>query len=201
MEVFTPVSDKEQARYNLYGLQQTTSVQAYTMAFRELTFAIHDLSAAEAKTLYEKGPKRDIWNDIRLRFPTTLEEVITLAEQIDAVAGGNAAQIRPGVLTANPAIVIANRLFFARRGGGANRPHGARLNGIAGPNVLGHTPGFSVPITSIVHDRLNNPTYCYMPDPKCVNSGVLNFALLPWRHSVGGYFPEPFSQDSNTATP
>ena len=140
VEVFTPVSEKEQARYKLYGLQQTTSVQAYTMAFRELTFAIDDLSAAEAKTLYEKGLKRDIWKDVRLRFPTTLDEVITLAEQIDAVAGGNTAQIRPGVRTAQPATVTANRRFFARRGGGANRPQGARLNGMAGPNVLGADP-------------------------------------------------------------
>ena len=49
--VFTPVPEKEQARAKLYDLRQTGSVQAYTQAFRELTFGIDDLSAAEATAL------------------------------------------------------------------------------------------------------------------------------------------------------
>ena len=128
-EVFTHITEKERARHQLYALQQTTSVQAYTMLFRELSFAIDDLAPAEAKTLYEKGLKRDVWRDVRLRFPRSLEDVISFAEEIDAVSSGMAAQVRPGMRTATPAAGTAGRRYFAR--GGAARPQGARLNGVA----------------------------------------------------------------------
>ena len=134
-EVFTHVSEKEQARHRLYSLQQSTSVQAYTMAFRELSFAIDDLAPAESKTLYEKGLKRDVWKDVRLRFPKTLDEVITLAEQIDAVNSGMTTQARPGVRTATQTTGTAGRRFFARRG--VARPQGARLNNLAAPPQYG----------------------------------------------------------------
>ena len=58
--------------------------------FRELSFAIDDLSPAEARTLYEKGLKRDVWKDVRLGFPRSLEDVVTFAEEIDAVSSGMA---------------------------------------------------------------------------------------------------------------
>ena len=128
-EVFTHITEKEQARHKLYSLQQTSSVQAYTMMFRELSFAIDDLAPAEAKTLYEKGLRRDIWKDVRLRFPRSLEDVISFAEEIDAVSSGMAAQVRPVARTATPAAGTAGRRYFARRG--AARPQGARLNGVA----------------------------------------------------------------------
>ena len=128
-EVFTHITEKERARHQLYALQQTTSVQAYTMLFRELSFAIDDLAPAEAKTLYEKGLKRDVWRDVRLRFPRSLDDVISFAEEIDAVSSGMAAQVRPGMRTATPAAGTAGRRYFAR--GGAARPQGARLNGVA----------------------------------------------------------------------
>ena len=128
-EVFTHISEKEQARHQLYALQQTTSVQAYTMMFRELSFAIDDLSPAEARTLYEKGLKRDVWKDVRLRFPRSLEDVVTFAEEIDAVSSGMASQARPAVRTATPVAGTASRRFFARRG--AVRPQAARLNVVA----------------------------------------------------------------------
>ena len=128
-EVFSHITEKEQARHKLYSLQQTSSVQAYTMMFRELSFSIDDLAPAEAKTLYEKGLRRDIWKDVRLRFPRSLEDVISFAEEIDAVGSGMAAQVRPGVRTATPVAGTAGRRYFARRG--AARPQAARLNGVA----------------------------------------------------------------------
>ena len=134
-EVFTHTSEKEQARHKLYALQQTSSVQMYTMSFREISFAIDDLAPAEAKTLYEKGLKRDIWKDVRLRFPKTLEEVIAFAEQIDGVSTGGNTQVRPVAYTAGTPAGIAGRRYFARRGGA--RPQGARLNAV----VAAHPPG------------------------------------------------------------
>ena len=83
--VFTPVSEKELARSRLYDLRQIGSVQSYTQAFRELCFAIDDLSVAEKKTLYHRGLKAHILKDVRLRFPKTLEEAIVIAESIDVV--------------------------------------------------------------------------------------------------------------------
>ena len=128
-EVFSHITEKEQARHKLYSLQQTSRVQAYTMMFRELSFSIDDLAPAEAKTLYEKGLRRDIWKDVRLRFPRSLEDVISFAEEIDAVGSGMAAQVRPGIRTATPVAGTAGRRYFARRG--AARPQAARLNGVA----------------------------------------------------------------------
>ena len=66
---FTPLPEKEQARARLYDLRQTGSVQAYTQAFRELTFAIDDLSAPEASALYHRGLKTRILREVRLRLP------------------------------------------------------------------------------------------------------------------------------------
>ena len=87
MSVFTPVSEKEVARSRLYELRQIGSVQSYTQAFRELCFAIDDLSVAEKTTLYHRGLKAHILKDVRLRFPKTLEEAILIAESVDVVGG------------------------------------------------------------------------------------------------------------------
>jgi hypothetical protein len=87
--IFTPVAEKEMARAKLYGLHQTGSVAAYTALFRELSFLVDDLGTAEAFTLYQRGLKASIAKDVKLRFPTTLEEMIVLAERLDAIIGAS----------------------------------------------------------------------------------------------------------------
>ena len=93
--MFEHVTDKEKAREKLYDLKQTGSVQTYTQAFRELTFAIDDLSDAEKSTLYHRGLKSHILKDVKLRFPKSLEESIIIAESVDVV-GGTATSTRTG---------------------------------------------------------------------------------------------------------
>ena len=123
--VFTPIPEKTQARRKLYDLRQVGSVQGYTLAFRELSFVLDDLSPAEAKSLYERGLKPKVWDEICLHFPKTLEETIALAEQADAVkpSVGQGGPARP-TIRSNPAGRTVNNRFFARRA----RPQGARMN-------------------------------------------------------------------------
>ena len=89
--VFTPVPEREQARARLYELRQLGSVQGYTQAFRELLFVTDDLAPSERKPLYLRGLKPHILREVRLRFPSTLDDAILIAEQVDTVGGTSSA--------------------------------------------------------------------------------------------------------------
>ena len=91
---FTPVPEEKLARNRLYALRQTGSVQMYTQSFKELTFILPDLSQKESMQLYERGLQPRIFNEIYLKEPVNVDEMIQLAERVDA--------LKPGVGHAGP---------------------------------------------------------------------------------------------------
>ena len=93
--VFTPMSEKELARTELFDLRQMGSVQEHTQAFQELSFASNDLAVAEKTSLFHRRLKADILMDVQLRFPKTLDESMVFAES-KKVVGGSATLARPG---------------------------------------------------------------------------------------------------------
>ena len=93
---FTPVPEEKLARNRLYSLRQTGSVQMYTQSFRELTFILPDLSRKESMQLYERGLQSRILNEIYLKEPVNVDEMIQLAERVDA--------LKPGVGHAGPSM-------------------------------------------------------------------------------------------------
>jgi hypothetical protein len=139
--VFTPVPEKEQARARLYDLRQTGSVQAYTQAFRELTFAIDDLSAPEAWALYHRGLKPYILKEVRLRFPKTLDESIVLAEHLDAVSGSSTGTGQP---RAAARVAAGARTPGPRAPYGRARPPGAAMYA-AGAGYAPQELGYGAP--------------------------------------------------------
>ena len=84
-QLFTPVPEKKLARSKLYELRQTGSVQAYTQAFRELTFVLDRIDPDECQSLYERGLQPRIRNEIYRDEPANVEELIVLAEKVDAL--------------------------------------------------------------------------------------------------------------------
>ena len=128
-QVFTPVPEKKLARKKLYDLRQTGSVQMYTQAFRELTFILDNLAPEESMSLYERGLQPRILNEIYLKEPANVEEMILLAEKVDA--------LRPGVGHAGPsrpAVHVPSRAA----GGRFVRRAPARVNAVqaAGPPAM-----------------------------------------------------------------
>ena len=122
-QIFTPVPEKKLARNKLYSLRQTGSVQMYTQAFRELTFILDNLSPEESMSLYEGGLQPRIINEIYLKEPTNVDEMILLAEKVDA--------LRPGSANAGPsrpAVQAPTNRRFVRRAAPA------RLNAVQAPD-------------------------------------------------------------------
>ena len=66
----------------------------YTQSFRELTFILPDLSPKESMQLYERGLQPRIRNEIYLKEPVNVDEMIKLAERVDT--------LKPGVGHAGP---------------------------------------------------------------------------------------------------
>ena len=119
--VFTPVPEREQARAKLYELRQLGSVQGYTQAFRELLFVTDDLAPSERKPLYLRGLKPHILREVRLRFPSTLDDAILIAEQVDTVGGTS--------MATGPSRTAA------RVGAGQRNVPARSLFGVLGPKV------------------------------------------------------------------
>ena len=84
MEQFTPDAERKVQRLRLYDLRQTGSVQAFTVAFRELMYKLGDVTETEACTLYERGLKQVVQDNIHNQHPETLKEIISCAEKWDA---------------------------------------------------------------------------------------------------------------------
>jgi hypothetical protein len=163
--VFTPVPEKEQARARLYDLRQSGSVQAYTQAFRELTFAIDDLSAPEAWALYHRGLKPYILKEVRLRFPKTLDESIVLAEHLDAVSGSSMGTGQPRAAARAP---TGARTPGPRAPFGRARPAGAAMYA-AGAGYAAHELAYAAPR---LENEVPEPMAAARARPGAVVAGV-----------------------------
>ena len=141
-QVFTPVPEMKLARNRLYDLRQTGSVQAYTLAFREITFILDDLSEKEALSLYERGLQPRIMQEIYLKDPANLEEMISMAEKVDA--------LRPGVghaSSSRPAVPATTTRTAGRRF--VRRAPGARLNVVQAVGPLVGEPPAVFPVAAV----------------------------------------------------
>ena len=90
----------------------------YTQSFRELTFILPDLSRKESMQLYERGLQPRILNEIYLKEPVNVDEMIQLAERVDALKPGvgHAGPSRPAFQqTTTQTRRFVRRTQFARR--------------------------------------------------------------------------------------
>jgi hypothetical protein len=90
-----------------------------------LLFVIDDLAASERKPLYLRGLKPHILREVRLRFPTTLDDAIVIAEQLDMVGGTSMSSAPPRVAAREGA---GQRTAAARPPYRRARPQGAAMH-------------------------------------------------------------------------
>jgi hypothetical protein len=83
---FKPTNANKLARDRLANLKQTTSVQAYSFAFRAIVLEINDISNSEKLDRFIRGLKDKVRQEVELRDPTTLEEATRIAERYDTIA-------------------------------------------------------------------------------------------------------------------
>ena len=83
IDAFAPFNHTIIARDQLKAITQTTSVLAYTNAFREAAMLIDDMSPEELLDRYQDGLKRDIRFQLRMYLPSTFDEAASLACRID----------------------------------------------------------------------------------------------------------------------
>lgn len=82
---YQPVSAQLTARDKIATLRQTTSVRAYTDAFKEQLTNIPDMDSSEAYDRYTRGLKIPIRTQVMLSQVTNLEGAITIAERADTI--------------------------------------------------------------------------------------------------------------------
>lgn len=85
-QAFRPVNFKARARDKLAKLRQRTSVADYVAQFSALAFEIPDLGEAEKNDRFFRGLKPQIATEIAIKGdPETFEELVRMAERIDAL--------------------------------------------------------------------------------------------------------------------
>jgi Retrotransposon gag protein/Zinc knuckle len=85
---FRPSNALRTARNQLAALQQTGSVQAYVVRFRDLTLEITDLSEAETLDRFIRGLRDKTRLEVEKGNPSSLEEAIEIAERFDSIVFG-----------------------------------------------------------------------------------------------------------------
>ena len=146
LAAFVPFNQDVRARDALKLLTQTTSVIAYTNAFREAAMLVSNLSPAEMLDRYIDGLKPRVRLELRLRLPSTFAEAASLAVRIDTSNPPPNPNPHPAPPT-NP------------------RPNNPRLHAAAAnaPHPLAKAPGPRAPITPEQRQYLNDNggcTYC-----------------------------------------
>ncbi|KAA8496418.1 Retrovirus-related Pol polyprotein from transposon TNT 1-94 [Porphyridium purpureum] len=83
---FAPVNPGARARDELFALEQNgTSVEEYTNTFSSLCLRIEDATESELFDKYKRGLDKDIRVQTELKGTSSLEEVIRVASEIDAI--------------------------------------------------------------------------------------------------------------------
>lgn len=80
-----PVSAVTSARDALARLMQRTSVASYVKDFKDLALNIPDFSEAERLDRFKRGLKPDIRLHVALANPSTFEQAVTIAAQVDDI--------------------------------------------------------------------------------------------------------------------
>ena len=82
---FTDVDDTMHTLNKLFAIKQTTSVQQYTTLFRHLQCQLgtHKLDSHTAMHVYLHGLKPHVGTQVFMQRPTSLEDLILLAERCD----------------------------------------------------------------------------------------------------------------------
>jgi hypothetical protein len=92
---YRPVDASRQARARLTTLQQQNSVNSYTEAFQATLAHISDMGASDQVFNYVKGLRRDIAVELQKKWPSTLDEAISMAISLD-YAGNSTGSSRRG---------------------------------------------------------------------------------------------------------
>jgi hypothetical protein len=90
-----PVSAVTSARDALARLTQRTSVASYVKDFKDLALNIPDFSEAERLDRFKRGLKTDIRLHVALANPTTFEQAVTIAGQVDDILFSQRSHTRP----------------------------------------------------------------------------------------------------------
>ena len=85
IQAFVPVDRSVFARSELAALVLTQSVDSYIERSRALCLQIPDLSEAEQLDRFLRGLKREVFKEVFLRDPKSLEEAMSIASRLDAL--------------------------------------------------------------------------------------------------------------------
>ena len=116
---FSPISEERWARMRLDKLVQRTSVARYAELFQATILLVPDQSPTEQVHKFCRGLKPEAEREVRMRNPTTLEEAIRIATELDEALnlhrrfrGGNlqAGPFRGGNRTATDSDVVPMEL-------------------------------------------------------------------------------------------
>lgn len=80
-----PVSAETAARDAIARLNQRTSVAAYTKEFKDLALNIPNFFEAEKMDRFKRGLKNTIRLQVALANPTTFEQAVSIASQVDDI--------------------------------------------------------------------------------------------------------------------
>ena len=96
VDAFVPIDRSVFARTALAELSQSGSVEVYIERFRSLCLQIPDLSEAEKLDKFLRGLHQNIYKEVFLRAPKTLDSAMSLASRLDALT--RLTNTRPNVL-------------------------------------------------------------------------------------------------------
>lgn len=94
---FCPANVSQEARRKLATLKQRTSVNEYSMKFREILEEVESISESESKTYYINGLKDSVKKEVLLKDlydDLSLDKVEQMAVQIDSIVFQNRPQYR-----------------------------------------------------------------------------------------------------------
>jgi len=83
-----PISAVTVARDNIAQLVQRTSVANYVKDFKDLALNIPNFSEDERLDRFKRGLKHDVRLHVALANPSTFEEAVTIAGQVDDIVHG-----------------------------------------------------------------------------------------------------------------
>jgi hypothetical protein len=83
---FKPINSVKAARDKLANHRQTRSVQEYTYRFRQIILEIPSMSEDEKLDRFTRGLKPQTRNEVELREPSSLDELVRIAERFDSIS-------------------------------------------------------------------------------------------------------------------
>ena len=89
---FKPVNSRQIARDQLHNLQQRGSVSAYIFQCQSLWLEVDDMSESEKMDKFKRGLKSIVREKLEIEGATSLEEMMLIAQRVDAIYYRNSVQ-------------------------------------------------------------------------------------------------------------